>query len=166
MIRRHARTALAVTVLALLLAPVLAAAQDTGPADPGPWKPRNQGFAGGLSMHFPNSDFGVRSKTGYGLDLFYVHPVLPLVTITGSAGYSHFPGEEDLQAVDMWRFTGGFRFEFGAFYMGGEGGYYTEIDESGFVPSIGLHIGKFEVAGRWKSSGTSTWTTLRVGYYF
>ena len=92
--------------------------------------------------------------------------LVPLITLTGSLGYNHFPGEGDLPSADVWSITAGLRFEFGAFYMGGEGGYYTEIDEGGFIPSLGLHLGRFELAGRWKSSGTSTWTSVRLGYYF
>jgi hypothetical protein len=164
------RTRILITLLAALtlavLVPSAGLAQEKSGSAPPKWAPRNQGFAASATMHFPNSDFGTRSKTGYGMEVFYVHPVIPLVTLTGSLGYSHFPGESDLPAVDMFIFTGGFRFEFGAFYMGGEGGYYSELDEAGFVPSIGFHIKKFEIAGRWKSSGKSTWTSLRLGYYF
>lgn len=155
------------TLLILVIAmPLVSGALAQEPAAPGPWRPRNDGFAGGVNLHFPNRTFGTRTDTGYGLTGFYVRPVIPLITLTGSVGFSRFNGEGDLPAVDLWLFTGGLRFEFGAFFMGGEGGYFTEIDEGGFVPSMGLHVKRFEVSGRWKASGSSTWLTLRVGYYF
>jgi len=50
--------------------------------------------------------------------------------------------------------------------MGGEGGYFTGVDEGSFVPSIGLRLGNFEFAVRWKSVGGSSWSGLRLGYFF
>jgi hypothetical protein len=159
------RTLLALAVVAALAAIALPPG-NLHAQEGAAWHPRNEGFAAGLVANIPNADFGRRSQTGFGIQGFYVRPLLPLVTVTASAGYNRFPGEGELPAADVWSFTGGLRFEFGAFYMSGEGGYYTEIDEGGFVPGIGLHLGRFEAAARWKASGNSTWTSLRLGYYF
>ena len=59
----------------------------------------NSDATGGVNLHFPNQTFGTRTDTGYGLTGIYVRPLIPLVTLTGSVGFSHFNGEGDLPAV-------------------------------------------------------------------
>ena len=143
-------------------------AQAQSETEPQPtWVPRTDGFGVAGMFNIPNDEFGRRTDNGFGIHGVWVKPLIPLISLTGDVGFNHFPASENgLDAVNVWEFTGGLRFEFGAFYMGGEAGYYTEIDEGSFVPSLGLRIGKFEVAGRWKAVGGSSWTGVRVTYFF
>lgn len=134
---------------------------------PPTWVPRTDGFGVAAMLNLPNDEFGNRTDNGFGIHGVWVKPMIPLISLTADVGFNHFPSSDDgLPEVNVWEFTGGLRFEFGAFYMAGEGGYYTEIDESSFVPSLGLRFGKFEFAGRWKAVGGSSWTGLRLTYFF
>lgn len=131
------------------------------------WVPRTDGFGVAAMFNLPIDEFGSRNDNGFGIHGVWVKPLIPLISLTADVGFNHFPSNGDeYPEVTVWEFTGGLRFEFGAFYMAGEGGYYTEIDETSFVPSLGLRFGKFEFAGRWKAVGGSSWTGLRLTYFF
>jgi hypothetical protein len=60
----------------------------------------------------------------------------------------------------------GARLVFGAFYMGGETGYLSEVDKWSWVPSFGLRFDRVELALRLATAGADGWTTLRAGFYF
>jgi hypothetical protein len=137
------------------------------PETPPTWVPRTDGFGVAAMFNIPNDEFGKRTDNGFGIHGVWVKPLIPLISLTADVGFNHFPSSDNGQPeANVWEFTGGLRFEFGAFYMGGEGGYYTEIDEGSFIPSMGLRFGKFEFAGRWKAVGGSSWTGLRLTYFF
>jgi len=155
-----------IAVLCLATGGLALAQSDTAEAPP-TWTPRTDGFGAAVMINYPHDDFGKRTDTGYGLHGMFVKPLIPLLSFTGDIGFNHFPADEKgLPEVNVWEFTGGLRFEFGAFYMGGEAGYFTKIDEGSFIPSAGFLIRKFEIAVRWKAVGGSSWTGLRLGYFF
>ena len=122
------------------------------------------GISGAVS--FPFGEFGDKAKTGYGLHAMGDYILHPLFHLSGNVGFHHFKGEADQDDLTVWEFSVGARFVLGAFYMGGESGYFTEVDEGSFIPNLGLRFGNWEGAMRWKAVGGGSWKTLRIGYYF
>ena len=120
----------------------------------------------GLMMNYPFDSFGNEYNTGWGLHGMVDYVFIPLLHFVGDVGWNHFPGNDNREALDVFEFTFGAKFQFGAFFMGGESGYYTEVNEWSFVPSMGLRFSRFEVAFRIKAVGGSSWNGLRLGYYF
>jgi|GEM_PF-5678554 len=145
-------------ILLFLTAAVPASAQlQTEPQ--APW-----GLAGGVS--WPFGDFSTRYETGYGLHGIGDYTLLPILHLTGNVGFHYFNGKNVFEDLTVWEFAVGARFVLGAFYMGGESGYYTEVDEGSFVPNVGVRLKDWDIGMRWKSVGGQSWRTLRVGYYF
>ncbi len=122
------------------------------------------GISGAVT--FPFGDFGDRAQTGYGLHAMGDYPVIPLLHLAGNVGFHQFSGEGEADDLTVWEFSVGVRFVLGAFYMGGENGYFTGVEDSSYIPNFGLRLGNWEAAVRWKAVGRGSWNTLRVGYYF
>jgi len=125
---------------------------------------RTMGVA--VKTFFPYAEYGDETDTGYGIAWIYDYPLIPLIDLTADVGYSHFSTPEGSESVNIWNFTFGGRLVLGPFFMGGETGYYTKVEEWSYVPSMGLRFGAFEGALSYKSVGTAAWTQLRFGYYF
>ena len=77
-----------------------------------------------------------------------------------------FGGKGENKDLEIWEFDIGGRVNLPPFFVGGEVGWYSEIDGVGWVPSMGIRLEHFEFSVRWKASGTQGWTTLRAGFYF
>ena len=172
--------------LLTILLPVLAVAQEQPlpaqpvPSQPVPAQPATKSPAeareawiadyrwlgAALSASFPYAEFGDDYNTGYGVHAIVDKPLWPLINLSGDIGYTHFAGNEEQESVDIWNLLVGGRFVFGAFFIGAEGGWLTEVDDLGWVPSMGCRFDKLEFAFRWVTSGPDAWTTLRAGYYF
>ncbi len=122
----------------------------------------------GLAVHasFPYAEFGDEHKTGWGVSGIFDYPLIPLIDLTADVGYTHYSKANDGGGVDVWNLVFGARFALGVFFMGGETGYFTYVEEWSYVPSMGLRFGAFEGGIRYKSVHGASWTTLRFGYYF
>jgi len=153
-----------VAVPAQVPAEVPAEAASTSP-EHAPWHSGNY-WGVGVQSTIPTSDSRNRYATGYGVQGMYNYPLIPLIDISASAGWNHFPEGNDVQSLDMWEVAAGMRFAVGAFFMNGELGYYSKIDETAFIPGLGLRNTHWEASIRAKAAGANTWTTLRLGYYF
>jgi len=126
---------------------------------------RHLGLAGALT--YPFQDFGDDYNTGYGLHAMFDYPLIPLLNVTGSAGWNHFPREKEGESLDVLNLAVGGKIALGSFYIGGEVGYFSEVEEWSWVPSMGVRLdSNWDFAVRLKATGTGSWTTLRAGYYF
>jgi hypothetical protein len=114
----------------------------------------------------PFQDFNDEHNTGYGLHLILDYPVVPLLNFTADVGWNRFARADDGAALDVINLTFGGKISLGPVYIGGETGYFNKVDEWSWVPSFGVRPGNWELGLRLKATGSGTWTTLRVGYYF
>jgi len=143
--------------------------QETTPTPAPPrtksWHPGNYWGVGGQTT-FPRSSFGINYKTGYGLQGMFNYPLIPLIDLSASVGWNHFDGEDDRPGIDIWELAFGARFAVGVFFMNGEAGYFTELEEWNYIPGLGLRFDHWEYSLRTKVAGDSIWSTFRIGYYF
>ena len=131
------------------------------------WPGRQEKNLGlGVKTSFPYAEFGEDANTGWGVAGMVDYPLIPLLDLTADVGYNHFAGMGEKDGVDVWNFCFGGRLALGAFFMGGETGYFSHGNDWSFVPSMGLRFGQLEGAIRYKSVGANGWTSLRFGYYF
>ncbi len=72
---------------------------------------------------------------------------------------------EDVQ-MDVWEFTGGLRAKLSVFYVEARGGYFTGVSSWGFVPAVGVRLGKFDIQGNLTVAGDNHWGAVRLGYYW
>ncbi len=122
----------------------------------------------GLSVKtsFPYAELNDDTQTGWGIAGMVDYPLIPLIDLTADVGVNHFPGDGEKEDVDVWNVCFGGRLALGAFFMGGETGFFTHVDEWSFVPSMGLRFNRFEGAVRYKAVGGASWTSIRLGVYF
>lgn len=158
-----------ITAMALLLAcglfPGIVLAQAAEGDAPGySGNPHIFGLA--ATVNSPQKSFGEQHSTGYGLHAVVDYPFIPLLDFTADIGWNHFPGANDGAGVDVWEFAGGMRFVFGVFFMSGEVGYFTEINETSFLPGMGLRFDRLELGLRISAVPGGSWTSFRAGYYF
>ena len=137
-----------------------------GDGNAGGYKGNPHVFGAAASVNSPQKSFGEQHSTGYGLHAIMDYPFIPLLDFTADIGWNHFPGANDGAGVDVWEFAGGMRFVLGIFFMSGEVGYYTEIDETSFLPGMGLRFDRLEFSLRISAVPGGSWTGLRIGYYF
>ncbi len=152
-------------VSALLLAALLITLVGTASADT--WPGRQEKVLGiGVKTSFPYAELKDEATTGWGVVGIFDYPLIPLIDLTADVGYNHFPGEGDNEDVDVWNVCFGGRLALGVFFMGGEAGYFSHVNEWSYVPSMGLRFDRFEGAIRYKAVGGASWTSLRFGIYF
>lgn len=152
---------ISILLLTLILTTVVAH------ASAGTWASRQEKVLGvGVKTTFPYAEFKDDTKTGWGVGGIVDYPLIPLIDLTADLGYNHFPGKDDNEDVDVWNLCFGGRLALGAFFMGGETGYFSHVEEWSFVPSMGLRFNRFEGAIRYKAVGGVSWTSLRLGVYF
>ncbi len=128
--------------------------------------PRSVNFGAGISGKYPYESFGDEYRSGYGLHAIMDYPVIPLLDLTADIGWNHFPRGDAIESLDIWEFVGGARVRLGVFFMSGEVGYYTNINETSFLPGLGLRFTHFEVAWNVRAVSRGSWTGLRLAYYF
>lgn len=128
--------------------------------------PRSVNFGAGLTVKTPYDSFGEDFKTGYGISALMDYPLHPLLDLTASVGWNHFSSDKADESIDIWELVGGARFRLGVFFMSGEVGYYTEIDQTSFLPGLGLRFTHFEFAFNVRAVDAGSWRGFRLGYYF
>lgn len=129
------------------------------------WHPGNY-WGAGVQVTVPRSSIGIDYKAGFGLQGMFNYPLIPLIDLSASVGWNHFDGEDDRPGIDIWELAFGARFALGVFFMNGEAGYFTEIEEWNYIPGLGLRFDHWEYSLRTKVAGDSVWSTFRIGYYF
>lgn len=130
-----------------------------------PWHSGNY-FGVAAQTTFPRSLFDVDYQQGLGLQGLFNYPLIPLLDLSGSLGWNHFPRDGEDDGIDIWELAFGARFALGVFFMNGEVGYFSQIDQSSFIPGLGVRLEHWEFSLRSKVAGSDTWSTFRVGYYF
>lgn len=143
----------------------VAAAQDSSPPTEDSGQ-KSASFGVGLSMKYPYESFGDSYNTGFGIQGLFAYPLIPLLDITANVGWNHFGKDDAEESIDIWEFVGGLRFVMGVFFMSGEVGYYTEVDETSFLPGLGLKFDHFEIAFNVRAVSSGSWSGLRLGWYF
>ena len=130
-----------------------------------PWHSGNYwGLAGQVSL--PRGVFKDNFSTGYGLQGVFDYPLIPFLDLSGSLGWNHFPGADDGAGADVWEGTFGVRFVLGVFFMNGEMGYFSKVDESSFIPGLGVRTDHWEISARSKAAGSNTWSGIRLVRFF
>ena len=159
------KSILVLVLLACCLFPLGVEAQDSTPSQPNPSDNKAQ-FGAGLTVKNPSESFGDQYSTGYGIQGLLAYPFIPLLDLTAGIGWNHFDESDASEALDIWEFVGGMRFRMGVFFMSGEVAYYTKIEETSFLPGLGLKFEHLEVAFNVRSVPSGSWLGLRLGYYF
>ncbi len=130
---------------------------------------------GGLAASFaqPTGDFDKLAGSGFGLSAIFDYSMAKIVDISGSLGWYSFSGETLIEgtnvkseSLSVWEFSAGPQIDFGKLYLGVEGAYYTNLDEWGLVPNIGLRKGMIDVVFRYKVTEDSNFYALRLGFFF
>ena len=152
------------TALAMLSWTTLASAQN--PPDPRAPMYGGNFFGVGAQLTYPFNDFGDDHSSGYGLQGLFNYPLIPLLDLSAALGWNHFPGANDGTSIDIWEMALGCRVALGAFFMNGEMGYFSKVDQWSFLPGLGLRYDHWEIALRVKAIGSDSWSSLRLGYYF
>jgi len=149
------------------LAPQVVRAQEMSATQIELARMREHIFGGAFMVTYPFEEFGDDYKTGYGIHGMLDYPLIVLFSLTADVGWNHFPSaRHGTTSIDVWEFTFGGKLNLGPFFMGGETGYYTKVDEWSWVPTMGLRFGQFEGCLRIKAVSGDSWTGLRLGYYF
>ena len=164
MTRQFTQTGLWALVCLVTLLPATSPAQSNSVREE--WLASYHHFGAAAAMTYPFEEFGDNYNTGFGLHGLVDYPLISFLHLIADIGWNHFPGENSVESVDIFNLAGGAKIALGAFFMGGEVGYFTNVEEVSWIPSIGVRPGNWEVALRIKAVGSGSWTTLRVGYYF
>lgn len=151
---------------AAVLCPLLVVLAAAAPASAQSVLNRDHVLGLGVQASFPYDELGEDNGTGWGLFATLDYPLIPLLDLTARAGRNSFPGEGDAASVDVWEISAGGRLALGAFFMGGEAGWYDRGEEWSWVPSIGLRYTRIEVSVRWRSVGRNAYTGLGAAWYF
>ena len=141
------------------------------------WSPVLAGTQnGGLAVSYvtPKGDFDQVVGDGIGLSSIFDYPLGGnVVNISGSLAYYRFSGITLLEGTNvksestsLWEFSGGPQLDFGRLYMGVEAGYYTNLDEWGLVPNLGLRKDMVDVSFRYKMTDDGKFMAVRVGFFF
>ncbi|MDT8436754.1 MAG: hypothetical protein RRA92_08355 [Gemmatimonadota bacterium] len=123
----------------------------------------------GVRLVFPTGDLDDIAQSGWGLAGTGEVRLLEFLAATGEVSYTHLDGEErdggDLEDLDMLGVAVGARLYFPLWYLSAETGYFSEIDEGGFLPGAGIRIGVLDVGARYKATGEN-WIELRGAVVF
>ncbi len=141
-----------------------ASAQGDNP-EHAPWHSGNY-WGAGAQITLPRGVFRDDYANGFGLQGLFNYPLIALIDLSGSVGWNHFSGANDGDGIDIWELGFGGRFALGVFFMSGEMGYFSRVDEWNFVPGLGLRFDHWEFSLRTKAVHDTSWSSLRLGYYF
>jgi len=87
-------------------------------------------------------------------------------TVTGPDIADSITGLPESQKMSVWEFTGGLKASVSVVYIEIRGGYFTGVNSWGFVPAVGLRIGRFDVQGSYTMAGDNKWISARLGFYW
>jgi len=127
---------------------------------------RGHVLGAGVQFAHPYDEFGRSADNGWGLNVVLDYPLVPLFHACALAGRTRFAGDGDLPGITVWEVSAGGRLAFGAFYMGGEVGWYDRGDVWSWVPSMGVRLTRLEFAWRLRAVSRSAYSSLGVAWYF
>lgn len=128
----------------------------------------------GIGYKLPTGDFGEAYSGGYGANVAFMFPVAPTVTAWGDVGYTRFTADSSFWSLnplapgdlDVWGFNAGAKVGLGPLYVGAEAGYFTEIDEFGLTPLVGMSVAILDFSVRYKATGDANWWDFRASISF
>ncbi|MFO7587934.1 MAG: hypothetical protein R6X22_07650 [Gemmatimonadota bacterium] len=145
-----------ISLLGLVLASLVLPGRAAGQA--------GSGLGLGAKLLFPTGDFDGEVKAGWGLAVTGEARILDVVAATGEIGYHRFRGEEaggvPLEDREIYGFAAGARVYLALLFVGAEWGYFTDLEESSFLPSVGIRLSLVEITARYKATD-SNWVELR-----
>lgn len=127
---------------------------------------RSHVLGAGAQLSFPYDELDDAHDTGWGVQGMLDYPIIPLFHVCAHVGWNTFPRTGGGDSLNVWEITGGGRLALGAFFMGGEVGWYDRGDNWSWVPSLGLRFDRIEVSWRVRAVGREAYTSLRAGWYF
>ena len=131
-----------------------------------------------LAYFIPKGDFATTYNHGFG---FYGHvdyKLINLLSLRADVGWANISGNEteyvDTDGViqtnhphiTVWEITGGARINLSVFYLEGRAGYFSGLNSFGYVPAVGLRLGKLDIQGNWAFVGDDQFIGIRAGYYW
>ncbi len=131
--------------------------------------------SGGLAASYitPRGDYRAIVGDGFGISAIFDYPMAGVIDISGSLGWYNFAGVTLLEGTNiktesstMWEFSAGPQVDFGKLYIGAEAGYYTEFDEWGVVPNVGLRKDLLDLSVRYNLLGDGEFLAVRAGFFF
>jgi len=150
----------------LAIAGVLAVVAGVTPASGQVVVDRSHALGAAVQTSFPYDELGDTHNTGWGVQAMVDYPLIPLFHLCGRVGWNTFPRVGGGDSLDVWEITGGGRVVLGAFFMGGEVGWYDKGDHWSWVPSLGLRFERIEVAFCVRAVSRYAYTSARAGWYF
>lgn len=124
-----------------------------------------------LAWLLPQDSLKDTHDKGYGIHMLFAYQLADKMDFSLTTGWNRLLADSDSEAegaedFTMWEFTAGPRVRLSLAYLGIEGGYFTKIDEWGWVPNAGIRYKRFDVGYRLKTSGETKIHTIRAGYFF
>ncbi len=131
--------------------------------------------ATGVNFAFPTGDMSGMYNFGWGIYGDVNYNFSKFLIARFDVGWNQFSGDdyddpvtglpEEMQQ-SVWEFTGGLRVKLAFVYAEFRGGYFTGVDSWGYVPAVGLKLGRFDIQGNYNIAGDNHWWAARVSYYF
>ena len=130
---------------------------------------------GGLAASYltPKGDFKQQVDNGLGISAIFDYPLAGIINISGALGWNRFSGitlvegtNVKAESLTIWEFAAGPQIDFGRMYLGVEGGYYTNLDEWGLVPNMGIRKGMMDFSIRYKMTDDGKFVAGRAGFFF
>ncbi len=128
-----------------------------------------------FNLGFPIGDMESLYDLGYGIYGNVDYNINKLLVARFDLGWNTFYGSDLTNPItglpeeikmDIWEFTAGLRARVSIFYVEARGGYFTGADSWGFVPAVGLRLGKFDIQGNLNVAGDYHWGGARLSYYW
>ena len=111
---------------------------------------------------YANMDYNFNKHLAARLDVGWNTVTGPETTYADSLGFVY----TDTPKMSLWEFTAGLKASVSVVYIEVRGGYFTGINSWGFVPAVGLRIGRFDIQGSYTMAGDDKWISGRIGFYW
>ena len=111
---------------------------------------------------YANFDYNFNKHLAARFDLGWNSVQGPETSYADSLGFIY----TEKPRLSVWEFTAGLKASVSVVYVEVRGGYFTGVNSWGFVPAVGLRIGRFDVQGSYTFAGENRWIAARVGFYW
>jgi hypothetical protein len=123
------------------------------------------GLGAGVRYAAPSGDFGDLLDPGYG-GYLKAEIGAVLVGVAAEANLTRFAGEGGADDVTVLGVQVGPRLSLGLFKAGLDIGWYSEVEKSGYTPSLSLGLGPLEGGAGITFFDGGRWLFLRAGVRF
>ncbi|MCK5759802.1 MAG: hypothetical protein KAH33_00815 [Candidatus Delongbacteria bacterium] len=111
---------------------------------------------------YANFDYELSEHFAARLDLGWNDVAGPENEYQDTDGNTH----TDHTNTSIWEISGGLKANLSIFYVEIRGGYFTTINDWGYIPAVGLRLGIFDIQGNYSFVGDSEWAAVRMGFYW